>query len=141
MGEDYDLEDETDHIEQNLLGLEATMSCHRIAFLPYSYTRLPCAAHKVGLESLETPLYFYLFNQVHLVVDKSASDKFLMFGQTLTKARCFIVKYRKSSKAKEVLRQWFPKRLPGYVVTCWSKLLWFIFRLNICYSGGQMFKC
>ena len=52
-------------------------------------------------------------------MDKSASDKFLMFGRTLTKARSFIVKYRKSSKAKEVLRQWFPKRLPGYVVTRW----------------------
>ena len=51
MGEDYDLEDETEDIE-------ATMSCHHLAFLPYRYTRLPCAAHKVGLESLETPLYF-----------------------------------------------------------------------------------
>ena len=42
----------------DLSDLEATMSSHSTAFLPYRYTRLPCAAHKVGLESPETPLYF-----------------------------------------------------------------------------------
>ena len=53
------------------------------------------------------------------MVDKSASSKFLFFGETLKKTRSFILKYRKSSKAKKCLRQWFPKRLPGYVVTRW----------------------
>ena len=101
-GDQSSEEDDMDLIEQNLLDLEATMTFHSLAFLPYRYTRLPCAAHKV-----------------HLVVEKSASHKTLLFGETLKKARGFIVKYRKSSKAKEQLRQWFPKRLPGYVITRW----------------------
>ena len=101
-GDQSSEEDDMDLIEQNLLDLEATMTFHSLAFLPYRYTRLPCAAHKV-----------------HLVVEKSASHKTLLFGETLKKARGFVVKYRKSSKAKEQLRQWFPKRLPGYVITRW----------------------
>ena len=48
--------DEADLIEQNLAKMETTMSSHRLAFLAYSYTRLPCAAHKVRFDSLETPL-------------------------------------------------------------------------------------
>ena len=46
MGEDHD-----DH-------LEATMISHSLAFLAYSYTRLPCAAHKVRRDFLETSLYY-----------------------------------------------------------------------------------
>ena len=38
--------------------LEASMISHSIAFLAYSYTRLPCAAHKVRRDFLETSLYF-----------------------------------------------------------------------------------
>ena len=87
-GDQSSEEDDMDLIEQNLLDLEATMTFHSLAFLPYRYTRLPCAAHKV-----------------HLVVEKSASHKSLLFGETLKKARGFVVKYRKSSKAKEQLRQ------------------------------------
>ena len=48
--------DEADLIEQNLAKMETTMSSHRLAFLAYSYTRLPCAAHKVRFDSMETPL-------------------------------------------------------------------------------------
>ena len=87
-GDQSSEKDDMDLIEQNLLDLEATMTIHSLAFLPYRYTRLPCAAHKV-----------------HLVVEKSASHKTLLFGETLKKARGFVVKYRKSSKAKEQLRQ------------------------------------
>ena len=87
-GDQSSEKDDMDLIEQNLLDLEATMTFHSLAFLPYRYTRLPCAAHKV-----------------HLVVEKYASHKTLLFGETLKKARGFVVKYRKSSKAKEQLRQ------------------------------------
>ena len=54
-----------------------------------------------------------------MVVGKSTTNKFLLFGGTLKKARRFVVKYRTSSKAKALLKQWFPKRLPGYVITRW----------------------
>ena len=54
-----------------------------------------------------------------MVVGKSTSSKFLIFGGTLKKARRFVVKYRTSNKAKALLKQWFPRRLPGYVTTRW----------------------
>ena len=38
--------------------LEATMISHSVALLAYKYTRLPCAAHKVRWDFLETSLYF-----------------------------------------------------------------------------------
>ena len=117
-GDESDEEKGEDELDDHL---EATMSSHSLAFLAYSYTRLPCADHKVGFEFLkpEDSTILYLFNQVHLVVDKSTGSKSQIFRETLGKARSFILKYRKSPKAKELLRQWFPKRLPGYVVTRW----------------------
>ena len=54
-----------------------------------------------------------------MVVGKSTNSKFLIFGGTLKKARRFVVKYRTSNKAKALLKQWFPRRLPGYVTTRW----------------------
>ena len=57
-GDDETGDQSSEEDDLDLSDLEATMSSHSTAFLPYRYTRLPCAAHKVGLESLETPLYF-----------------------------------------------------------------------------------
>ena len=124
MGEDNDQENEENTIKDNVIELESTMSSHSLAFLAYSYTRLPCAAHKVLLDERinyceKFYIIFYLSVKVHLVVDKSAGSKFLLFGETLNKARQFVLKYRKSSKAKSLLLQWFPRKLPGFVVTRW----------------------
>ena len=93
-GDQSSEEDDMDLIEQNLLDLEATMTIHSFAFLPYRYTRLPCAAHKVRLDWKPWTLYYTcLCDQVHLVVEKSASHKSLLFGDTLKKAWGFVVKY------------------------------------------------
>ena len=52
--EEDDLEDEALDIETNLTGLESKESLQSTNFLGYSYTRLPCAAHKVRLNFLVT---------------------------------------------------------------------------------------
>ena len=50
MGDNNDLNEEEGRIKENVIQLEATMSSHSTAFLAYTYTRLPCAAHKVILD-------------------------------------------------------------------------------------------
>ena len=50
--EEDDLDDEAFRIQTNLNELESKMMSDSSDFLEYSYTRLPCAAHKVRLDSL-----------------------------------------------------------------------------------------
>ena len=50
--EEDDLEDEALDIQANLTELESKESIQSSDLLGYSYTRLPCAAHKVRLDSL-----------------------------------------------------------------------------------------
>ena len=57
-GDESDEERGEDDLDDDL---EATMISHSIALLAYSYTRLPCAAHKVRWDFLETSLYFISF--------------------------------------------------------------------------------
>ena len=54
-GDESDEERGEDDLDDHL---EATMISHSVALLAYSYTRLPCAAHKVRWDFLETSLYF-----------------------------------------------------------------------------------
>ena len=54
-GDESDEERGEDDLDDHL---EATMISHSVALLAYSYTRLPCAAHKVRRDFLETSLYF-----------------------------------------------------------------------------------
>ena len=42
-----DLDNEALHIQRNLMELESEERSHSFDLLEYSYTRLPCAAHKV----------------------------------------------------------------------------------------------
>ena len=49
--EESDEEDDQD-IQKNLIELESEERSHSYDLLQYSYTRLPCAAHKVRLDSL-----------------------------------------------------------------------------------------
>ena len=72
-----------------------------------------------------------------VLIDKSASSKFLLFGDTLKKARQFILKYRKSPKAKSLLLQWFPRKLPGYVITRWYTFtkIYISFYLKLFFNG------
>ena len=53
-GDESDEERGEDDLDDHL---EATMISHSVALLAYSYTRLPCAAHKVRWDFLETSLY------------------------------------------------------------------------------------
>ena len=78
-GDQSSEEVDMDLMEQNLHDLEATMSIHSIAFLPYRYTRLPCAAHKVRLDWNPWRLYYtFLCDQVHTLLFIS-----LLLGQSL----------------------------------------------------------
>ena len=51
-GEEDDLDNEAQNIQRNLIELESKERSHSVDLLKYSYTRLPCAAHKVRLDSL-----------------------------------------------------------------------------------------
>ena len=57
--------------------------------------------------------------QIHLVVTKSVRSRLLSFGEVLRKVRRYVVRYRRSGKAKAWLFERFPKKIPGYVVTRW----------------------
>ena len=56
---------------------------------------------------------------MHLVVTKSAASSRLSFGHVVKKVRRYVVRYRRSGKAKAWLFQRFPKKIPGYVITRW----------------------
>ena len=56
---------------------------------------------------------------MHLGVSKTTKAKIEAFGNTLAKCREFVTRYRKSLKAKDVLAQYFPKRLNGFCQTRW----------------------
>ena len=51
-GEEDDLDNEALLIQKNLIELESGERGHSVDLQEYSYTRLPCAAHKVRLDSL-----------------------------------------------------------------------------------------
>ena len=56
--EEDDLDDEALDIQTNLTELESKESIQSSDLLGYSYTRLPCAAHKVRLDYLLTHISF-----------------------------------------------------------------------------------
>ena len=78
-----DSSDEAEDVRAQTEQTETVLNSHHHAFMLQKFRRLPCAAHKV-----------------HLVVNKSINSKRLAFGSAIQKARSFIIKYRKSSKAK-----------------------------------------
>ena len=53
------------------------------------------------------------------MVSKAVRSRLLSFGEVLRKVRRYVVRYRRSGKAKAWLFERFPKKIPGYVVTRW----------------------
>ena len=94
-------EDEEKQAELN--GLENEQTDNRIAFRSHGLKRLRCFPHTLQLAIL-----------------KSTKKKRNQFGKVLKKSRKFVVKYRRSSKAKAVLQKTdFKKTLLGYCKTRW----------------------
>ena len=57
---------------------------------------------------------------LQITINRVNKQKNQIFGRVLTKTKKYVAKYRKSSKAKYILRQTsFKKRLAGFVKTRW----------------------
>ena len=52
---------------------------------------------------------------------KTVNSRMLSFGTSIKKARKLVIKYRISPKAKGILYQHFPLRIPGPIETRWYK--------------------
>ena len=99
---DHD-QDEDEETEREVVGLEHEQRDHRVAFRSCGLKRLGCFPHTL-----------------QLAIIKSTKKKKNQFGKVLKKSRKFVVKYRRSSKAKAVLQKTeFKKRLLGYCKTRW----------------------
>ena len=96
-------QEEEEDIEMQVADLERDQREHRSAFNRVGLKRLGCFPHTFQLAIL-----------------KSTTKKRNSFGKMLKKTRNFVVKYRRSSKAKAVLQKTeFKKRLLGYCKTRW----------------------
>ena len=58
----------------------------------YRFMHLPCVAHKC-----------------HIIVEKSINNRLHCFGSIVKKCRSTVVKYRQSTKAKALLRAYYPR--------------------------------
>ena len=96
-------EEEEEDVDRQLGELEQDQEEHRRSFNRAGLKRLGCYPHTFQLAIL-----------------KSTKKKNNAFGKMLKKTRKFVVKYRRSSKAKAVLlKTQFKKRLLGYCKTRW----------------------
>ena len=96
-------EEEEEGVNRQLSELEQDQDEHRRSFNRVGLKRLGCYPHTFQLAIL-----------------KSTKKKNNAFGKMLKKTRKFVVKYRRSPKAKAVLQKTqFKKRLLGYCRTRW----------------------
>ena len=90
--------------------------------IPLSVVRLPCCAHKVRVtynNSLCLIISYKTSLQIHLAVEQTVNCRMLSFGTNIKKARGFVIRYRRSPKAKGILYRYFPLRIPGPIEIRW----------------------
>jgi hypothetical protein len=100
--ENIEDDDEIDIVEQQAKDLEQEMDDHDVAFKSVQIQRLPCVTHTAQLG-----------------INKCINKKKQSFGSVLRKSRKIVKKYRKSPKAKAVLKKKVRTKLAGYVKTRW----------------------
>jgi hypothetical protein len=100
--ENIEDDDEIEVVEKQAEELEVQMDEHDLAFKSVEIQRLPCVTHTA-----------------QLAINKCINKKKQSFGSVLRKTRKIVKKYRKSPKAKSVLRKKVKNKLAGYVKTRW----------------------
>lgn len=95
-------DDEVEIVQQFTGNLEKELEEHAVAFKTEDLERLPCSAHTMQLP-----------------INKCINKKKKYFGSVIRKTRKIVKKYRKSPKAKAILRKKVKNRLAGYVKTRW----------------------
>ena len=100
--ENIEDDDEIEVVEKQANDLEVEMEDHDTAFKSVQIQRLPCVTHTAQLG-----------------INKCINKKKQSFGSVLRKTRKIVKKYRKSPKAKAVLKKKVRTKLAGYVKTRW----------------------
>ena len=99
---DIENDDEEEEVGRFTHELEENLVDHERAFRAVDLERLGCFAHTIQLP-----------------INKCINKKKKCFGVVLRKTRKIVKKYRKSPKAKALLRRRVKNKLAGYVKTRW----------------------
>ena len=100
--EDLEDDDEIQTVEKFATDLEDEELDHQVAFEPIDLERLACFQHKM-----------------QSAINKAVKGKKKSFGIILRKTRKTVIKYRRSPKAKAILKRKYKYKLAGFVKTRW----------------------
>ena len=100
--DNIDDDNEEDEVVDFTENMEREAEDHHVAFRAQRLERIGCVAHTMQLP-----------------INRCINKKKRCFGAVLRKTRKIVKKYRKSPKAKAILRKKVKTRLAGYVKTRW----------------------
>lgn len=74
---------------------------------------------ETGMATVRLERLNCIAHRVNTVVENTLNDRSSVFGRVLKKTRKFVIKYRRSAKAKGVLMKYYKRRLAGFCKTRW----------------------